>query len=126
MSRGEPQALSTIAALRGERYQAEANRAFSLMLRRAGEWARAERVWLEMLKRGQLGAWPLIEWPSSYEHRAGRLKDALEMTETAIAGRGHGYPARRSPPGSGLNGNWRETEEHHGGNSWAARPTNIH
>ena len=56
-----PKPLSTIAALRGEKYQAEANRAFSVMLRRAGEWARAERVWLEMLRRRQLGAWPLIE-----------------------------------------------------------------
>jgi uncharacterized protein YprB with RNaseH-like and TPR domain len=80
-----PKPLSTIAALRGEKYQAEANRAFSTMLRRAGEWARAERVWLEMLRRRQLGAWPLIELAKYYEHRAGRLPDALQMTETALA-----------------------------------------
>jgi len=79
-----PKPLSTIAALRGEKYEAEANRAFSTMLRRAGEWARAERVWLEMLRRRQLGAWPMIELAKYYEHRAGRLKDALHMTETAI------------------------------------------
>ena len=80
-----PKPLSTIAALRGEKYQAEANRAFSVMLRRAGEWARAERVWLEMLRRRQLGEWPLIELAKYYEHRAGRLWDALQMTETALA-----------------------------------------
>jgi hypothetical protein len=55
------------------------------MLRRAGEWPRAERVWLEMLRRRQLGAWPLIELAKYYEHRAGRLADALQMTETALA-----------------------------------------
>ena len=75
----------TLAALRGEKYQAEANRAFSMMLRRAGEWARAERVWLEMVRRRQLGAWPLTELAKYYEHRAGRLHDALQMTETALA-----------------------------------------
>ena len=80
-----PKPLSSIAALRGEKYQAEANRAFSMMLRRAGEWARAERVWLEMLRRRQMGAWPLIELAKFYEHRAGRLEDALGMTETALA-----------------------------------------
>jgi uncharacterized protein YprB with RNaseH-like and TPR domain len=80
-----PKPLSTIAALRGEKYQAEANRAFSVMLKRAGEWPRAERVWLEMLKRRQLGAWPLIELAKYYEHRAGRLYDALQMTEIALA-----------------------------------------
>ena len=80
-----PKPLSSIAALRGEKYQAEANRAFSVMLRRAGEWARAERVWLEMLRRRQLGAWPLIELAKYYEHRVGRLWDALQMTETALA-----------------------------------------
>ena len=80
-----PRPLSTIAALRGERYQAEANRAFSTMLRRAGEWARAERVWLEMARRKQLGAWPLVELSKYYEHRAGRLSDALKMTQIALA-----------------------------------------
>jgi len=84
VSAAKPASLLTLAALRGEKYQAEANRAFSIMLRRAGEWARAERVWLEMLKRKQLGAWPLIELAKYYEHRAGRLSDALKMTETAF------------------------------------------
>ena len=78
-----PTPLSTIAALRGAKYQAEANRAFSVMLRRAGEWARAERVWLEMVKRRQLNAWPHTELSKYYEHRAGRLQDALRMAETA-------------------------------------------
>ncbi len=80
-----PRPLSSIAALRGEKYQAEANRAFSMMLRRAGEWARAERVWLEMVKRKQLGTWPLTELAKYYEHRAARLGDALQMTEIALA-----------------------------------------
>lgn len=81
----KPVSLSTIAALRGERYAAEANRAFSLMLKRAGEWPRAERVWLDMARHRQLGAWPLIELAKYYEHRAARLSDALQMTETALA-----------------------------------------
>lgn len=80
-----PKPLSTLAALRGEKYQAEASRALSLMLRRAGEWARAERVWLEMQRRRQLGVWPLIELAKYYEHRAGRLRDALCLTELALA-----------------------------------------
>jgi uncharacterized protein YprB with RNaseH-like and TPR domain len=80
-----PTPLSTIAALRGAKYQAEANRAFSLMLKRAGEWARAERVWLEMVKRKQLGPWPLVELAKYFEHRAGRLEIALQMAETARA-----------------------------------------
>lgn len=80
----KPAPLSTIAALRGEKHAAEANRAFSLMLRRAGEWSRAERVWLEMVRRRQLGAWPMIELAKYYEHRAGRLPDALFMTERAL------------------------------------------
>lgn len=80
-----PTPLSTIAALRGAKYQAEANRAFSVMLKRAGEWARAEHVWLEMVKRRQMGVWALIELAKFYEHRAGRLEDALQMAETARA-----------------------------------------
>jgi len=80
-----PRPLSSIAALRGERYAAEANRAFSTMLRRAGEWSKAERVWLEMVRRKQLGAWPLIELAKYYEHRAGRLYEAMEMTRAALA-----------------------------------------
>lgn len=80
-----PAPLSSIAALRGEKYAAEANRAFSVMLKRSGEWARAERVWLEMVRRRQLGAWPLVELAKYYEHRAGKLYNALEMTQTALA-----------------------------------------
>ena len=80
-----PTPLFTVAQRRGSRYAAEANRAFSLMLRRAGEWGRAERVWLEMTRRRQLLPWPMVELAKYYEHRAGRLSDALQMTETALA-----------------------------------------
>jgi len=79
-----PTPLFTVAQRRGARYAAEANRAFSLMLKRAGEWSRAERVWLEMTRRAQLLPWPMIELAKYYEHRAGRLADALRMTEAAL------------------------------------------
>ena len=72
-----------ITALRGERYAAEANRELSLMLRRAGDEAQAERVWKEMASRRQLGAWPMIELSKLYEHRRRDLRAALEWAERA-------------------------------------------
>lgn len=90
---GRPRPVGNISALRGERYAAEANRAYAVMLRRDGDWARAEEVYLTMARRAQLGAWPLIELAKLYEHRHKDCPKALVMADRALE-REHDEAAR--------------------------------
>lgn len=80
---GSVRVTDSIVALRGEKYAAEANRELSLMLRRAGNDQGAERIWLDMVKRRQLGAWPMIELAKLYEHRLRDPRNALKWVERA-------------------------------------------
>lgn len=81
----QPLALTSAARLSEVRCAPLANRSLSLMLRRDGETDEAERVWQEMIRRGQMGAFPYIELAKSREHRDRNYRAALEYTEQAMA-----------------------------------------
>lgn len=61
-----------------------ANRNLSLLLRRDGEGAEAERIWLDMIRRRQMGIFPYIELAKAREHRDRNYEEALAYTERAL------------------------------------------
>ncbi|MBQ8953226.1 MAG: hypothetical protein IJ048_03850, partial [Clostridia bacterium] len=62
-----------------------ANQRLSLMLRADRDWAEAERVWCEMIDRGQMGVFPYVELAKLYEHHVREPREALRLTEAALA-----------------------------------------
>lgn len=80
----QPVPLTSAARLSEAKCAPMANRNLSLMLRRDGEKAEAEKVWLEMIRRGQMGTFPYIELAKTYEHRDRNYEEALSCTEKAL------------------------------------------
>ena len=80
----QPLPLTSTARLSEARCAPMANRSLSLMLRRDGDKAGAEKVWLEMIRRGQMGAFPYIELAKLREHRDPDYEGALEDTDRAL------------------------------------------
>ena len=77
--------LSTMARLR-ERHAADgANQRLSLILRSEHDYGEAEQVWREMIERRQMGVFPYVELAKIYEHREGNPREALSLTERALA-----------------------------------------
>ena len=77
--------LSTLARLRERHVAGSANQRLSLMLRADRDWTEAERVWREMIERGQMGVFPYVELAKLYEHRVREPREALRLTEAALA-----------------------------------------
>ncbi|MBR3504936.1 MAG: ribonuclease H-like domain-containing protein [Clostridia bacterium] len=77
--------LSAMARLRERHVAGSANQRLSLMLRAGRDWGEAERVWREMIDRRQMGVFPYVELAKLYEHRAGDPREALRLTEAALA-----------------------------------------
>lgn len=61
-----------------------ANRNLSLLLRRSGEKSEAEKVWQEMVRRRQMGAFPYVELAKLREHRDRNYEEALHFSERAL------------------------------------------
>ena len=74
-----------MARLRERHVAGSANQRLSLMLRAGRDWGEAERVWREMIDRRQMGVFPYVELAKLYEHRAGDPREALRLTEAALA-----------------------------------------
>ena len=77
--------LSTMTRLRERHVAGSANQRLSLMLRSGQDWSAAECVWREMIERKQMGVFPYVELAKLYEHRAGNPREALRLTEAALA-----------------------------------------
>ena len=80
----QPLPMTSTARLSEIRCAPMANRNLSLMLRRDGERAEAEKIWLDMVRRGQMGAFPYIELAKVREHRDRNYREALSYTERAL------------------------------------------
>ncbi|MBQ2955960.1 MAG: ribonuclease H-like domain-containing protein [Clostridia bacterium] len=80
----QPLALTSMARLSEAKCAPMANRNLSLMLRREGEKSEAEKIWLDMIRRGQMGAFPCIELAKAREHRDRNYEEALSYTEQAL------------------------------------------
>ncbi len=80
----QPAPLTSLNRLSEARCAPMANRNLSLLLRREGEKDEAEKIWREMIRRGQLGAFPYVELAKLMEHRDRDYERALEMTGQAI------------------------------------------
>ena len=80
----QPLPMTSAARLSEIRCAPMANRNLSLMLRRDGEKDEAEKIWLEMAKRNQMGAFPHIELAKLREHRDRSYEQALFHTERAL------------------------------------------
>lgn len=76
--------LTDLMRLQEARMAPAANRNLSLMLRRGGDRMGAEKVWREMIRRGQMGAFPYVELAKALEHRDGQYEAALELVERAM------------------------------------------
>ena len=81
----QPVPLTGVARLSEARCAPMANRNLSLMLRREGERDEAEKIWLDMIRRGQMGAFPYVELAKAREHRDRSYEQALAYTEKALA-----------------------------------------
>ena len=81
----KPRPIMTLSDLRGEKYAGEANLRLYLIQRRAREYDKCEQTLKNMLKRGQMGETPRLELCKLYEHRLGRLDDALEQCSLLIS-----------------------------------------
>ena len=81
----QPLPLTSAARLSEARCAPMANRSLSLMLRREGDREGAEKVWQEMTRRGQMGAFPYIELAKLREHRDRNYEEALRLSERALA-----------------------------------------
>ncbi len=79
-----PGNITSIAQLNEARIAPLANRNLSLLLRRAGDRPEAERVWQEMIRRRQMGAFPYVELAKLREHRDRDPAEALRLTEAAL------------------------------------------
>ena len=80
----QPLPMTSAARLSEIRCAPMANRNLSLMLRRDGEKAEAEKIWLDMIRRGQMGAFPYTELAKAREHRDRNYQEALSYTERAL------------------------------------------
>lgn len=80
----QPLPMTSTARLSEIRCAPMANRNLSLMLRRDGERAEAEKIWLDMIRRGQMGIFPYVELAKAREHRDKDYEQALSFTERAL------------------------------------------
>ena len=80
----QPLPLTSLSRLGETKCAPMANRNLSLMLRRDGEKDEAEKIWLEMIRRGQMGAFPYVELAKLREHRDRNWEEALSYTERAL------------------------------------------
>lgn len=78
------QALTDAARLSEVKCAPMANRNLSLLLRRSGEKSEAEKVWQEMVRRRQMGAFPYVELAKLREHRDRNYEEALHFSERAL------------------------------------------
>lgn len=77
--------LTDVSRLSDAKCAPMANRNLSLLLRRSGEKNEAEQVWLEMIRRRHMGAFPYVELAKLREHRDRDYGEALALSERAIA-----------------------------------------
>lgn len=80
-----PPSMTSMESLSEMRAVSAANRNLSVLLRREGDQAGAQKVWREMIRRGQMGVFPYVELAKALEHREGNLKEALLITRRAEA-----------------------------------------
>lgn len=78
-----PPSMTSMESLSEMRAAPAANRNLSILLRREGDQAGAQKVWREMIRRGQLGVFPYVELAKALEHREGNLEEALLITRRA-------------------------------------------
>ena len=79
-----PRTRTTLKDLIGEKYAGEANLRLYHIYRRAGDYAQAEAVLQNMLKRGQMGTVPKQELAKLYEHRFKNYREALNITRELL------------------------------------------
>ena len=72
------------ARLTEARTAPQANRNLSLLLRRDGDRTGAEKVWREMIRRGQMDIFPYVELSKALEHRDKNYEEALLLTRRAM------------------------------------------
>ena len=77
--------LSTMTRLRERHAAGDANQRLSLILRGERDYDEAERVWREMIARRQEGIFPYVELAKLYEHHRDNPREALALTERALA-----------------------------------------
>jgi len=77
----KPRPAGTLAALSGERIAGSANWRLYLLGRRSGDWAGAEDVLLQMLRRRQMPGAVCVELAKLYEHHKKDYSRALEYAE---------------------------------------------
>ena len=80
----QPVPLTSAARLSEAKCAPMANRNLSLMLRRDGDREEAEKIWQDMIRRGQMGIFPYVELAKAMEHREKNYEKALEYTERAL------------------------------------------
>ena len=73
-----PRPAGTLAALTGERIAGSANWRLYALCRRSGDWAGAEDVLMQMLRRRQMPGAVCVEMSKLYEHRRKDYPKALE------------------------------------------------
>ena len=78
------QALTDTARLSEVKCAPMANRNLSLLLRKSGEKSEAEKVWQEMIRRRQMGAFPYVELAKLKEHRDRNYDEALRLSQQAL------------------------------------------
>lgn len=81
----QPRTVSSIRQLRDEQFAQQANLSLSMLKKRAGDYACAEKLWLGLAQRGQMGARPWVELSKLYEHQTKRLAKALDCANEALA-----------------------------------------
>lgn len=89
-----PRPAGTLAALSGERIAGSANWRLYALSRRSGDWAGAEDVLLQMLRRRQMPGAVCVELAKLYEHRR---KDYTRALDYALQSAGYtdGEPAEQ-------------------------------
>ena len=80
-----PLPMTDTARLAEARNASHANRNLSLLLRREGDRSGAEKVWREMIRRGQMEIFPYVELSKTLEHRDKNYEEALFLTRRALA-----------------------------------------
>ena len=73
-----PSTCGTLAALSGERIAGSANWRLYLLCRKSGDWAGAQEVLEQMLRRRQMPGAVCVELSKLHEHRRKDYQRALE------------------------------------------------
>lgn len=81
----QPRTLTDVVRLSDAKCAPMANRNLSLLLRRSGKISEAEQVWLEMIRRRHMDAFPYVELAKLREHRDRKYAEALALSEQAFA-----------------------------------------